>query len=201
MRITHGIFRYKKLNCLQWKENNLVLHLINQQTRKHSSRMRTVRLLTGGAVLGVGMPSILSRWVLAWGGIGAVHNRKWHHDTPPWTEWLTDRCKNITFPTSFARLRVVTIRVKCWLPQSVYLDNFPSQYPQPKTISFPLLHLLHLYEQKEKDWNQTKMISPNYSGTVLPLHGYSSSLLALMPVFRAVGWRSNWRSTPCSRIL
>ena len=85
------------------------------QTRKHSSRMRTVHLLTGegggGAVWRVVVSS--GKWCcpMGWscpeGGGGAVqgsavHNRKWHHNTP-WTKWLTDRCKNITLPqTSFA---------------------------------------------------------------------------------------------------
>ena len=55
--------------------------------------MHTARLLTGKT--GV----VLSR-----GGGGAVHNRKWHHNTPFSTPCgQTDTCENITLPqTSFA---------------------------------------------------------------------------------------------------
>ena len=32
------------------------------------------------------------------------------HTTPLWTEWLTDRCKNITFP----QLRLRTVKIATW---------------------------------------------------------------------------------------
>ena len=59
------------------------------ETRMHSSRMRTVRSssrLLGGGVCPDGC--------LARGCIAACTRI----DTPLWTEWLTDRCKNIAFP-------------------------------------------------------------------------------------------------------
>ena len=61
--------------------------------KKHSSRMRTVRSssrLPGGG--GCPPEGCLPR------GCVSQHARR---QTPLWTEWLTDRCKNITFP-SFA---------------------------------------------------------------------------------------------------
>ena len=64
-------------------------------TRMHSSRMRTVRnssRLPGGCTCrGVGRYPPPSRY------------------TPPWTEWLTDRCKNITFTTSFRTVKIVKL--------------------------------------------------------------------------------------------
>ena len=80
----------------------------------HSSRMRTARLLTvsqhalpGGVYLVGGVPSQGS--VPAWEGVHAhrgctcLGGGTWPGTPPPWTEWLTDRCKNITLPqTSFA---------------------------------------------------------------------------------------------------
>ena len=44
-------------------------------------------------------------------------DRKWYHtETPPWTEWLTDRCKNIAFPQLRWRA-VTTIRSQIYLPK------------------------------------------------------------------------------------
>ena len=56
-------------------------HEFTSQTRMHSSRMRTVR--SSGRV------GVSAR------GVSASLHAGIH--TPPWTEWLTDRCKNITF--------------------------------------------------------------------------------------------------------
>ena len=58
-------------------------HEFTSQTRMHSSRMRTVR---SSGRRGVGVSArgeCLPQCMLGY--------------TPPWTEWLTDRCKNITF--------------------------------------------------------------------------------------------------------
>ena len=68
--------------------------------RMHSSRMRTVRsssrLLWGGGVCPV---------------VGGVSQHALEQTPAPlWTEWLTDRCKNITFPQ--LRLRTV-ISIHC----------------------------------------------------------------------------------------
>ena len=88
--------------------------------------MRTAHLLTGGggANLWVGVSS--------WGchvegchpgGGGAVRNRKWHHGNHSfwWAEWLTDRCKNITFP----QLRVRAVKMLCAVQ---YQNNYIRDY-------------------------------------------------------------------------
>ena len=74
---------------------NAAVCRFNTQTRMHSSRMRTARF--SGRLYREG----------GWGclplGPGGVYHTSLSPPPPPWTEWLTDRCKNITLPqTSFA---------------------------------------------------------------------------------------------------
>ena len=89
--------------------------------RMHSSRMRTVRYsgrLGGGEGVGV-CPGGVSAWGCLPRGVcvsvclgsicpggwvclsgGVCPSMQWgrHHPRPPWTEFLTHACKNITFP-------------------------------------------------------------------------------------------------------
>ena len=89
----------------QFKESESINVPILDLSEKHSSRMRTTRLLTGGGWVLSGL------WYCAGCGVGtvpggrggAIHNRKCHHATPPPVNIMTDRCTNITLPqTSFA---------------------------------------------------------------------------------------------------
>ena len=69
------------------------------QTRMHSSMMRTIRssshVYPSMHWAGCVYPSI--DWV---GGVrpGMYPSMHWGRHPTLWTEWLTDRCKNITFP-------------------------------------------------------------------------------------------------------
>ena len=65
------------------------------QTRMHSSRMRTVRFSGRRGGLASGQEGCLPGGVCPGGCLPGGRGF-----TPPllWTEWLTDRCKNITFP-------------------------------------------------------------------------------------------------------
>ena len=68
--------------------------------------MRTVRsssrLLGGGSNQGGlsaqegCLPGGASAWVVSYSG--GVYPRMQGRPPPPWTEWQTDRCKNINFP-------------------------------------------------------------------------------------------------------
>ena len=84
-----------------WKKSSYNTY----ETRMHSSRMRTVRSssrLLGGVcqggvsqhALGQTPPGGVPGGCLPRGCIAACTRT----DTSLWTEWLTDRCKNITFP-------------------------------------------------------------------------------------------------------
>ena len=69
------------------------------QTRMHSSRMRTIRssshVYPSMHWAGCVYPSM--HWV---GGVcpGMYPSMHWGRHPTLWREWLTDRCKNITFP-------------------------------------------------------------------------------------------------------
>ena len=73
----------KKIVCL-WN-NNKDFRIL---TSMYSSRMHTVRLLT------ISQHALGKGEVSAQGGIPLGPEA----DTSLWTEWLTDRCKNITLP-------------------------------------------------------------------------------------------------------
>ena len=81
----------------------------------HSSRMRITRFSghprAGGVCLGEG--GVLPRGVSAWGCLPREL-----YTAPLWTECLTDRCKNITFPQ--LRLRAVIRSVS---KEVLYCDN------------------------------------------------------------------------------
>ena len=89
------------------------------KTRKHSSRMRTVRC--SGRLLGVSLPrgGLLPRRGLC-PGKGCVCSGGYipactEADTPLWTEWLTDRCKkHYLSATSFADGNNWGICLKCF---------------------------------------------------------------------------------------
>ena len=85
-----------------------------RKTRMHSSRMRTVRSssrLLGGGVCPEGVcPGVVVYPSMHWG----------RH--PPRTEWLTDRCKNITFPQ--LRLRMVIRMKHIWMFSYLYHITF-----------------------------------------------------------------------------
>ena len=101
-------------------------------TSMHSSRMRTTRLLpispsmhcawggvcyTGGVcypgdVCYLGVSATGARCLLTGGCLllrgmsafwGVYPSMHWGRHTPLWTEWLTDRCKNITFTNFVCR--------------------------------------------------------------------------------------------------
>ena len=117
--------------------------MTTSKTRMHSSRMRTVQsgsrlrrggrgnrgrglflggLLRGGllgevSALGVCSRGVCSQGVPTWseGGGGGGIPACTEADPPMnWTEWLTDRCKNITFVTS---LRTVIKKILSSSPQ------------------------------------------------------------------------------------
>ena len=71
------------------------------KTIMHSSRMRTARSLTyGGGSPWQRPPGTETPWTeTPWDGDspGQRPPRDRDRDSPLWTEWLTDRCKNITF--------------------------------------------------------------------------------------------------------
>ena len=68
------------------------------QTRMHSSRMRTTRLLT--------VSCTIRWWVSAQGGVClGVFNVT----LPPWTEFLTQDCENITFPQLLLQAVITTL--------------------------------------------------------------------------------------------
>ena len=86
-----------------WPNRKIVKH--SMWTKKHSSRMLTAVAVGGGVCFWEGG----SGGVSAQGGVcpggvcpgvsarGGVYPSMHWADTPLWTEWLTDRCKNITF--------------------------------------------------------------------------------------------------------
>ena len=119
-------------------------------TIMYSSRMRTVRcsdLLGGGGCLprgvfaqgGVFSRECLPRGVSAHGGacLGGVYT------SPLGTEWLTDRCKNITFPRTVKILRAVLslpshCRDKIKGTSTIYfgtMDSFLDKIPWLKSFS------------------------------------------------------------------
>ena len=114
----------------------------------HSSRMRIVRnrscLLQGGVCLVRGCVCS-GRGVLAPGGAwsggvsaprgGGVVSQHALRQTPLWTEWLTDRCKNITFATS---LRTVMICVISRKITDCSTEMFQFQYKDSLTSLLPI---------------------------------------------------------------
>ena len=96
-------------------------------TRMHSSRMRTGRSLTVCRSLlprrgeGVSAPGGSDpRGVCSLGGWGVVSQHALRQTPPPWTEWMTDRCNNITLATT--SLRPVIINN---LSYEQYLETYP----------------------------------------------------------------------------
>ena len=78
-----------------------------------SAPWRGGRLLPGGCLLpgGVSAPGgCLLRGVWSWGGVwyrGGVVSQYVLRQTPLWTEWMTDRCKNITLATTSFRPLII----------------------------------------------------------------------------------------------
>ena len=114
--LTFGIFKAKLRSIFYIQSFRLYIKVI---TSMHSSRMGTTRLLpvspsmhcAGGGLLPGGVSTsrggVCSRGVSACVGCllpggdllpGGCMSACTEADTPLWTEWLTDRCKNITFP-------------------------------------------------------------------------------------------------------
>ena len=123
--------------CTNLYQNSKKVFLKYWSTRKHSSRMRTVRLLGGG----VSLPG------------GVYPSMHWGRPPPLWTEWLTDRCKNITFPQ--LRLWTVIICLREGINFSIYFiftslvfeqwrreHNYDCRLPEGFT---QLLNLTELY--------------------------------------------------------
>ena len=129
--------------------------------------MHTARLLTEGLVLSWGWVGAVHEGGAVQGGGGAVHNRKWHHNTPLWTEWLTDRYKNITLPKLtkgiFAQgtdrkvvwLRTVKISVHQNKTEERVYDNFHTfpkevirqeKFPQSVQFFWQSLYYIACYE-------------------------------------------------------
>ena len=135
----------------------------NNRTRLHSSRMSMVRSSNhvypsmhwvggecpGGYLPGGCLPmGFLPRGMSAQGKGMSARGGVWpggciptciEADTPTWTEWLTDRCKNITFRNFVCR------RYKYFLIYVISMTTLNRYLPRgvSNAIFFLLLHLHH----------------------------------------------------------
>ena len=113
-----------------WKHRHSRPSRTTAKTWMHSSTMRAIRC-SDGLLVGGGGGCLPKRGVSAEGVCIPACTEA---DTLPlWTEWLTDRCKNITFP----QLRLRTVTETCVL----FLD-----LKQVININCPPKHILEMQD-------------------------------------------------------
>ena len=106
---TYSLTSGRRVPCITAKPRmgpqfQKLFFVLNHKTRMHSSRMRATHLLTvsRSAQWGICLGVVCLGGASAQGDVCPM--ACWDTPRPPWTEFLTHACKNITFPQLLFRV-------------------------------------------------------------------------------------------------